>query len=840
MTRWFLIVANYELGELYYRITGETSDLNKALTKADQGARNTGKSFAKLGGIITSALSIVALTKFSKASIKAASDAEETRNKFNVTFRDVRRQADLVAENITKNYGVSRQESQKLLSNTGDLLTGFKFTGKEALELSEKVNVLAIDLASFTNIEGGAARASAAITKGLLGERESLKELGIAITEADINRLADEKGLIPASLSRQEKALLTYEIAVSQSKNAIGDFARSQNSFANQSRILDASIKDLRVRIGDELLPTATDLIGFTNDIVRGFLELDEGTQEAILAVGGFTAGLIGTYSAIKLVNIGLGNLVKSNAWLFAGAAAFTGLIGLIDLLTVSKGELQKLSDETYKNRQEVDNLLGSVNALDKEQKLSQDTIDELIKIYPDLRGELNTYKTSVDDARKAIENLEKAEASRAIRKQISELQDLNSVLENEKRILEEVEAETGLLKSETEINNAQERVEDAQLAFNEKLKDTNVIARQLGFTLSSSLELTRNEIVKTTDETKKLEEEQKKYTAGADKTIDVLSEYDLKLLELTGSQQEIIDAYEGMEIASARATNGSKEEIDLLITKIKEYYDTLRDRSAFEKFNEISGTLLSSTASLFSALSSLSSAYANKRVNEIDRELQAALESAGLQEETKTEQLQNELAEAIATGDATLIEEAQDNLEREQIQAEFDKKRQLAEYKGQLQAWKYQYFAALAQGAQAPLNAFVSTLAWAKFPGGMALAALNAGLAATAAGANIAAVNASKPEKPTFERGGVVQRPSNTPLTGDNVTAGLNPFELVSNQEQQANLLYAISNGSGLGGGGNNITINIMTKDKKTIARETVELVNNAVYTIDPNRGLR
>ena len=102
------------------------------------------------------------------------------------------------------------------------------------------------------------------------------------------------------------------------------------------------------------------------------------------------------------------------------------------------------------------------------------------------------------------------------------------------------------------------------------------------------------------------------------------------------------------------------------------------------------------------------------------------------------------------------------------------------------------------------------------------------------------AAVNASKPEKPTFAQGGVVQRPPNTPLTGDNVTAGLDPFELVSNQEQQANLLYAISNGSGLGGGGNNITINIMTKDKKTIARETIELVNNAVYTIDPNRGIR
>ena len=129
-------------------------------------------------------------------AVKLASDFEETQSKFNTVFKDIRSDADLTAKNLSDNFGLSSKASLQLLSDTGDLLTGFGFTQEEALKLSKEVNELAVDLASFTNFSGGAEGASLALTKALLGERESIKQLGIAITEADLKSFAEEQGLV--------------------------------------------------------------------------------------------------------------------------------------------------------------------------------------------------------------------------------------------------------------------------------------------------------------------------------------------------------------------------------------------------------------------------------------------------------------------------------------------------------------------------------------------------------------------------------------------------------------------------------------------------------------------
>ena len=201
-----------------------------------------------------------ALVDLGAESLQAASDAEETLNKFSVVFQDVSEESDKMAKDLAKNYGLARSEARALLADTGDLLTGFGFTGEAALDLSGQVQRLAVDLASFSNFAGGAEGASQALTKALLGERESVKALGISIQEEDVKkevaRLKTE-GMTFAT-ERQAKAQATLNIAIRQSQNAIGDFARSQDSYANQTRILESRIKDLKEGIGATLLPVAT------------------------------------------------------------------------------------------------------------------------------------------------------------------------------------------------------------------------------------------------------------------------------------------------------------------------------------------------------------------------------------------------------------------------------------------------------------------------------------------------------------------------------------------------------------------------------------------------------
>lgn len=266
----------FKIGDLFWKIKGDTKDIDRGLKDTDSKVEKTKGTFSKAGAFITAAFAgviIAGITRIGKELISVASDAEETRNKFNVTFSDIKDTADATAENLADNFGISQSAAEDLLASTGDLLSGFGFTQAAALDLSEQTNTLAADLASFANVP--VKQASDAITKGLLGEREAMKNLGIAITEADIKQLAEDKGIV-GELGRQEKAMLTLELATLQSKNAIGDFSRSQGSFANQSKIAQAAVEDLKVELGQRLLPIATssvsifaDLAGKLADFVR-------------------------------------------------------------------------------------------------------------------------------------------------------------------------------------------------------------------------------------------------------------------------------------------------------------------------------------------------------------------------------------------------------------------------------------------------------------------------------------------------------------------------------------------------------------------------------------------
>jgi len=189
-----------------------------------------------------------------------ARDAEETTNKFKTVFSSMESAATKTAKTLAASFGLAHSTAMELLGDTGDLLVGFGFTEESALELSKNVNELAIDLASFTNFSGGAEGASLALTKALLGERESIKSLGIAITEADLKGFAADQGLVWGELDRVAKAQVTYELALKQSSKASGDFARTQDDLANQERILSEKFKELKEDLGTALLPTFQDL----------------------------------------------------------------------------------------------------------------------------------------------------------------------------------------------------------------------------------------------------------------------------------------------------------------------------------------------------------------------------------------------------------------------------------------------------------------------------------------------------------------------------------------------------------------------------------------------------
>ena len=273
-------------------LTLNDKQFQSGLRKATRAMTKFGKSMKRTGQSLSQNLTLP-LAALGVTSIKLASDFAETQAKFNTVFRDIQAQANQTAKSLQRDFGLSSKASMQLLGNTGDLLTGFGFTQEEALKLSSDVNKLAVDLASFTNVEGGAATASQALTKALLGERESVKQLGIAITEADLKAFAEEQGLVFKELDRVAKATLTFELAARQSANAIGDYERTSGSFANQTRRLMADLENLGVEIGQVLLPIAQKGIEFFKKLVNAFRNLTPEAKENTV-VFGLLAGAVG------------------------------------------------------------------------------------------------------------------------------------------------------------------------------------------------------------------------------------------------------------------------------------------------------------------------------------------------------------------------------------------------------------------------------------------------------------------------------------------------------------------------------------------------------------------
>ena len=270
------------------------------------------------------------------AFTKAAADAEETKNKFDVVFSSVAAAANASAEELDRSFGMAADEAKDLLSNTGDLLTGFGFAQKSALDLSTRVQKLATDLASFVNLEGGTARASEALTKALLGETEQAKALGIVIRQDSEEFIGFVKHFkeVEGMTLLQAKAMAALEIATKQSKNAMGDYARSQYSLTNQFRELKADISDLAVQLGNILMPMVKRLVAALRGAVDWMRKLDPTMASIIILMVGIAAAIGLVVLGIGLMTIAIGQLTIAFGYLTIAGAAWV-VFGLLIVAAV-------------------------------------------------------------------------------------------------------------------------------------------------------------------------------------------------------------------------------------------------------------------------------------------------------------------------------------------------------------------------------------------------------------------------------------------------------------------------------------------------------------------------
>lgn len=284
---------------------------------------NLGKKLRSVGR--TMSLFVTApIVAMGGAFIKVAADAEETESKFREVFRGINDEADAMAKGLSKDFDVANVTAQEMLSTTGSLLVQFGFTTEAALEMSNQVAALSVDIASFENVQGGAERASLAITKALLGEREMLKGINKVVLEEDVTKkiaILRAQGMT-FETNRQAKAIATLTLVTEQSERAIGDYSRTQESATNRTRKLRQQFIDLSVKLGKVLLPLYTDLVEVLTDVVEWLNSLSPAGRKTIIIIAGIAA-------ALGPLLIVLGSIIGA-------LTAIVGLVGIIPILVIA------------------------------------------------------------------------------------------------------------------------------------------------------------------------------------------------------------------------------------------------------------------------------------------------------------------------------------------------------------------------------------------------------------------------------------------------------------------------------------------------------------------------
>ena len=263
-----------------------SSHISKATKDVDALASRSEKAASKISAIggalkglaagFAAAFSLAAINSVRKELVSAGSDAQETANKFNVVFSQSLESADTAVAEMQKHYGMSRAGAQAALSGIADLLTGLGLTQEKALELSKRTTQLGTDLASFTNYAGGTAGAVDALSKAMLGETEAAKSLGLVLNDTQMEAYAKSLGKVWNNLGLAEKAELRLQAAIKQSPNAVGDYARSMGSYANQVRATDSALQDFKETIGEGIIPAHTEMLVAINSNNGAFQELAE------------------------------------------------------------------------------------------------------------------------------------------------------------------------------------------------------------------------------------------------------------------------------------------------------------------------------------------------------------------------------------------------------------------------------------------------------------------------------------------------------------------------------------------------------------------------------------
>lgn len=245
----------------------------KSISYADKQISGLKSSLSGLAKVAGTAFAAIGLVQFGKQAIELGSSVSEVQNVVDTAFGDMAYKAEQFADSAIQNFGMSELAAKKTSSTYMAMARGMGVAMDAASDMSIELAGLSGDVASFYNItqEEAAYKLQSVFT----GETESLKELGVVMTQTNLQQYAMANGMNSniQSMTQAEQVALRYAYVTEQLSLASGDFVKTQGSWANQTRILSMQWQQFMSVIGQSLIQVLTPVLQFLNAFVAQLVQ---------------------------------------------------------------------------------------------------------------------------------------------------------------------------------------------------------------------------------------------------------------------------------------------------------------------------------------------------------------------------------------------------------------------------------------------------------------------------------------------------------------------------------------------------------------------------------------
>ena len=428
----------------------DTNGVQKGVSAIKQSFNGLGSAVKRIGLLIGGAFAVGKLVQFGKECVELGSDLAEVQNVVDVTFTTMSDKVNEFAKSAMTSAGLSETMAKQYVGTFGAMSKSFGFSEQQAYDMSTALTQLTGDVASFYNISQDLAYIK--LKSVFTGETETLKDLGVVMTQTALDQyaLANGYGKTTSEMTEQEKVALRLAFVQKQLSAASGDFIRTSDSWANQVRVMQLQLQSLKATVGQGLINIFAPVLKVINVLLgklatlanafKSFTELITGKKSSG-QTSGSGAGLTGDASGVQDTADAYGQ-AADNAGKLADSTEDVA-DATKDATKAAKGYLSPLDEINRYSTQDTSStasktpssgvgsggspgsLAGAVGNVDYGKMAEGETalskmspiLDEIIKRFKELAGlfkkgfwdGLGNYKSILEDLKKNINLIKKS-----------------------------------------------------------------------------------------------------------------------------------------------------------------------------------------------------------------------------------------------------------------------------------------------------------------------------------------------------------------------------------------------------------------------------------------------